>query len=144
MRPTDQTYASFRLLGDELDPGEVTRRLRVRPDFAGMKGEPSARLQRPLPTGSWSISSRDAVDQRDVDLTGHLQFLLERLLPVADEIRALCEERGLTADFYCFWMTEWDQGGPEPVPASVLTDIGRVGAALAFDIYPQPGDASAR
>jgi len=93
------THVNFVLSDDNLDPDSTTAMLGICPIFACRKGEPFARpytLRRkdsPPPashTGWWELSSIPQVESNDV--VEHLTWLLDRLNPIAFQLKRLAKE----------------------------------------------------
>ena len=131
------TRASFRLAGDALNPMAVTDRLRISPTLSHAKGDSFSTRTRTgtRRTGVWSLSSRDQVTS--TSLEKHLTFLLDKIGPLREEVRGLCEEQKLQADFYCLWLLATLSGGPEFSP-EVLNRISQFGAYLSIEFGPGP------
>jgi hypothetical protein len=79
----NETHATFRLLGDALDPEEVTRLLGIKPSFARRKGEKYGNPERPVMsrTGIWALESEKSI--MSAELGSHLELLLSQLVPKA-------------------------------------------------------------
>jgi hypothetical protein len=136
----DHTNASFRLVGDGLDPQAVARRTGLTGDFSTEKDAlRRARTGRGIrqPTGVWFISSEDKIGS--TNLERHLLYLLEIIEPAKNELLAVLEEQALRADFYCYWVSASGQGGPG-VSAGTLRRIGELNATLAFEFHGPSGD----
>lgn len=135
-----RTYASFRLVGDALDPVEVDRRIGVKSDLARSKGEvvtyPTGR-QFAQRTGVWLISSDDLITTTSIER--HLILLLDILEPRRSDLLSLVEKYAVKADFFCLWKSTDGDGGPEVSPAT-LARIAHLGASLGFDFYPPSAD----
>src|SRR5438034_8055127 len=84
---TRKSYASLRVMGDSLDPKQVTRVLKVVPTIAYAKGErfkaPADRAERTGRTGLWLLST-DGLVASD-NLHDHLAFILGVLIPGRQE-----------------------------------------------------------
>lgn len=92
--PSNEATATFRILGDDLDPGEVTSLLGLEPTQAVARGHARCGVSRsgkrtPRPTakqGGWTLESPLP---RSASLGDHLAGLLDHLEPVAERIAAL-------------------------------------------------------
>lgn len=129
----NETHATFRLLGDALDPAEVTRILGITPSFARRKGDKYGGPRRPVAsrTGIWALESEKSVTS--ADLEKHLEFLLNQLDAKASLVAELTRG-GLTADILCYWMSATGQGGPV-LGAATIRRIAELGVDLDFDCY---------
>lgn len=128
-----RTYATFRLLGDLLNPSDITSRLGITPSKAFAKGETWDKTGiRQCTTGIWKLSSKDEL--MTTNLERHLVFLLNRLEPVTLEIIKIADELSLETDFFCYWLSATGHGGPEFSPG-VLRRISNLNASLNLDFY---------
>jgi hypothetical protein len=109
---TRKTYVTFRVVGDILDPDQITRTLRVVPTVAYAKGEkyPAGKRTGELigRTGVWCLST-DGVVASD-NLRYHLAYFLGILIPGRQDAVPLLHLQGLLsrnktlrADLLCFW-----------------------------------------
>ena len=132
-QPETETHATFRLLGDMLDPEEVSRALGITPTIARRKGDTYGNPKRPVVsrTGIWALESEGAV--AGADLEAHLGFLLNQLVFKASVVAKLIQG-GLTGDILCYWMSGTGQGGPA-LGAETIRRIASLGVGLEFDCY---------
>ena len=131
--------ASFRLIGDRIDPDAITRETGITPSRAHKPGEAVASGDRVWRRGAWCVDSRDAESELDSDLEAHLGWLLDRLEPHSETLIALAADQGLMANFFCGCFRESLQCGLMLSP-DTLFRIARLGASLDLDIYA-PDDA---
>ena len=128
--------ASFRLMGDGLDPDAITRITGLEPKHAYRKGDRRIRQDGSTAAfrkGLWSLDTSGEVPD-EVDLDTHLAWLLDRLEPSAEDLRALMVEQGLAADFFCgYFMGGWNNGFA--LSPRTLARIAALGAELGLDIY---------
>ena len=129
----NEAHATFRIMGETLDPDEVTRLLGIEPSFARRKGDKFGNPKRPVTsrTGIWALESEKSVISSDLEL--HLDFLLSSLGSKASILRKLVQE-GLEADIFCFWMSGTGRGGPM-LGADTIRRIADLGVILDFDFY---------
>lgn len=131
-----RTHATFRLVGDALNPEEVTAALAVEPTQASRKDDHIAGGRKGTPriqhSGVWLLGSEGRVSS--TSLERHLVYLLETIEPASLALDRLREERGLTADFFCYWLSATGHGGPE-LSSETFARIGALGAALGIDFY---------
>lgn len=131
----EYTHASFRLVGDSLVPQDIERRTGLTGDFGAERDQlRRSRAGRGIrqPTGVWYVSSEKRVCS--TSLERHLLHLLEVVEPVKDELLAVIEEHGLSADFYCYWVSASGQGGPEVSP-DTLRRISELRGTLGFEFH---------
>jgi hypothetical protein len=128
------TYASFRLIGDLLNPIEVSDRLRLIPSIAHAKGDPFRSHTRTgsRPIGVWSLSSKDRISS--TNLEKHLTYLIDQFMPLNETLHDICKEQLLQADFFCYWLSATGHGGPEFSP-EILGKISQLRAHLSIDFY---------
>lgn len=128
-----KTYAAFRLLGDLLNPIEITSRLGIIPSKAFAKGQVWDKAGiRNCATGIWKLSSKGHLET--TSLENHLIFLLEQLEPITSGIIQSIGELSLQADFFCYWLSATGHGGPILSP-TVLRRISNLQASLSLDFY---------
>ena len=128
-----RTYATFRLLGDLLNPSDITSRLGIEPSKAFAKGETWDKAGiRQCTKGIWKLSSKGQL--MTTNLECHLVFLLNRLESVTLEILTIADELSLETDFFCYWLSATGHGGPEFSP-EVLRRIAKLDASLSLDVY---------
>jgi hypothetical protein len=141
----DDKKASFRLIGERLDPEVVTQEIGLTPSRVHRKDE--ARPRRPgrpplapWRGGIWILESTDADEADERSIEDHVTHLLDRLEPRAEAIRRLCAAQDLRADFYCGYFMHQSNSG-FAFGAATLARIATLDATLGFDIYgPSPED----
>ena len=133
MGPVQRSVATLRIIGDDLDPAEITRLLGCAPDAAQTRGEQissrnsaSVRIAR---VGAWQLS---ATDREPEDLDSQINELLSKL---TDDLRvwtSIAEK--YRVDLFCgLFMHEGNEGlsiTPESLAALGLRKI-----ELGLDIY---------
>jgi hypothetical protein len=132
-----RTHATFRLVGDALDPHEITGALGIPPTRAlrkdqeipdGGKGKTTRRQS----LGVWLLATEHTLDS--TSLERHLITLLDAIEPTASQLGAVRARRGLRADFFCYWLSATGHGGPEVSPGT-LPRIAALDAPLGIDFY---------
>lgn len=130
-----KTKASFRVMGPELDPDEVTRLLGFAPDYAHRRGDANlgkaGRRYADFPEGMWKISSFAG---EEATVEEHLLALLERIEPGRAGL-ARCLELGLRADVFVGYFACGGLGGFGVGPETSRR-LGELGVQLELDIYP--------
>ena len=97
----DEKHATFRLVGERLEPEVITRATGLSPDRVVRKGDPVlsrgevVSLRR---VGVWWIDSARGLPRTGNHLEDHVRWLLDLLEPVGDVLRRLSVEHGLSAD----------------------------------------------
>lgn len=128
------TNATLCIYAADLDPEEITARLRITPTDAFRKGEPISTKRRKYadhPTGGWLLSSRDRVTSAELD--AHLSWLLAQVAQASEAIRALVAE-GKDLAISCVVSGAATGGGPT-LEAATLAKIAELGLPVDLDIY---------
>jgi hypothetical protein len=131
-----ETHVTFRIVGDDLDPENITNKLQIRPSAVAAKGQtnPLSHMSKPqlARVGFWYLTTRGIVESKNLE--AHLICLLDQLAPSSAQIRNLANSSNLRVEFHCYWMSETGYGGPILSP-KVLERISNLGATLDFDLY---------
>ncbi|MDJ0922839.1 MAG: DUF4279 domain-containing protein [Henriciella sp.] len=127
-----ETVASLRILGDDLDPDEVTALLGKSPDVGARRGEalklPSG-SERAARTGRWSVK---VARKTPGDLEAQIATLLSGTTNDLDVWRELTAK--YSVDLFCgLFMDEGNEG--LAISPGTLKLLGERGIALALDIY---------
>jgi phosphoribosylpyrophosphate synthetase len=133
-RLENDTHATLRIMGDALDPEEVTRLLAIAPTFARRKGDKYGKSDRPVTsrTGVWALESEGFVATSELEQ--HLEFLIGTVGPAAATVLKTLRQQGFVVDILCYWMSGTGQGGPVLSP-EILSGVAHLGATLNFDFY---------
>ena len=127
-----RTVATLRIIGDDLDPDEVTRLLGVEPTAQSRKGEAN-RSGYPAPHGIWRLG---ATEQVPGDLNAQIDELLAKVTPDPSVWTDLT--RKFRCDIFCgLFMQDGNEG--EQLEPRILAMLGSRGLQLGLDIYG-PGD----
>ncbi len=121
------TDARLAISCDDFDADEISTRLGLAPTRLLKAGDVVAnRIGRCLAveTSTWFLSSEGEVESRD--LRRHLDWLLDRIEPSADELRALQQVQRLEMRVDCVWWSEDGHGGPtlSPIQMARLAALG--------------------
>lgn len=139
----DEKGASFRLMGDALDPDAITQATGLTPSTWHRKGEPRPASRTQLPpwrSGLWSLTSDTVLPRKGPHLEEHLGVLLDQLEPVREVLDRLRVEQDLEADFFCGYHMHQSNSGFALSP-DTLARIAALGATFGVDIYgPDPDD----
>lgn len=140
---TRKVYATLRIMGDSLDPDQVTRMLRSVPTISYRKGEKYNAGLRSGPltgkTGVWLLSTDKRVASDNIIY--HLQHLVGILMPNGHDAepitklkKLLSQTKGLKADVSCFWHGRYGAKRPsiprttsdffKLIPVDIETDFG--------------------
>ena len=136
-------HASFRIVGDALEPGEINEMLGLQATRSGRKGEFAGSLLGNLSQISFWLM--DCPLDFRLPMEDHLKWLLERLEPKADAINALAER--FSVEFFCGFSSGNGQGGFE-LDCTLLERLAKLKAFLVLDLYPpgplETGEANAQ
>ena len=149
---TRKTYASLRVMGDDLDPARVTRILRLVPTIAYAKGgkyqagnEGPELIGR---TGLWLFST-DGIVASD-NLHHHVFHILGLLIPGRQDVAPLAHlhgllahQKGLRADLACFWHGRYGAKRPS-IPRVVPEILKLIPAELETDFDTDSEQAELR
>ena len=130
-----RTYVTLCIYPEDLDPPTVTARLGIEPTSWQRRGESIWRDGRPLPRiaplSGWFLRSREEVESKDS--RRHLDWLLDRVIPVSDVMRALQAE-GCRMNVWCYWLSQSGQGGPT-LSTAQMRRMADLDLELWFDIH---------
>jgi hypothetical protein len=127
----DDIRVSLRVIGDDLDPDEVTRLLGVEPSTAAKKGRlrEGTKSQTPQRAGIWTL---DLGKSREWLLEDLITAVLDRV-PVSLEVWRQLGAR-YKIDLFCgLFLERWNRG--VDLSPGLLHRIAERGLALSFDIY---------
>jgi hypothetical protein len=127
---------SFVLLGEALEPDNVTEVLAIQPDRFARAGDERRNIKgdllSPHKVGFWRVGSKGKVVSKDIN--HHISFLLEMLLPRRELVLELSASG--EAVFDVLWESSYLYAGTGPVISrECLAGMGQLGASLNFDIY---------
>ena len=133
-----RAHASARIMGENLDPLDVTRTLMIPPDHQHRRGEPrlsrtktgGVRRHADFTQGMWRISSGNFVDSPRLEV--HLDWLLKQFEKRRSEMTELLR-RDVVADFFCF--SEGATDKPPSLPRSIRERSEAFGMAILIDHY---------
>jgi hypothetical protein len=135
-----RAYASVRFAAADLDPLDVTLRLRLPADHTHRRGEPRLRRTRrtgqvredsPYSQGLWLMSSKAWVDSPR--LATHIEWLLDELEPKAAEVRGLVAT-GVESDIFCYSLgRSWRSPA---IPRRLRERAAALGLPIDIDHYP--------
>ena len=132
MAVVSRTVATLRIIGDDLDPDEVTRLLGAEPTAQSRKGEPN-RSGYPAQRGIWRLN---ATEQVPGDLNTQIDELLAKVTPDLSVWADLTLK--FRCDIFCgLFIQDGNEG--EQLEPRTLAMLGSRGLQLGLDIYG-PGD----
>src|SRR5437762_3088576 len=77
-------YATFQLWSKDLNPDEITARLKLTPSISFRAGDQRGLSNRTWPHGYWGFTSQNEIPSKD--LAVHLEWLLNQIEPAGKEI----------------------------------------------------------
>ena len=127
------TYSvDLTIAGDDLNEAEVSKRLRLQPSVFLKKGEPLG-PERRRHQSVWSFDVRPSPDNPEwQSLEDGLRSLVERLLPLKDDLRELRQRYSTEA--YCGHFGTGFGGGPS-ISAETLRSLADLGLTLTIKTY---------
>lgn len=105
MSRNQEHAVSIRIIGDGLDPNEITKLLNIEPSEAHKKGDENVKKSKsgklmvfsPFDTGLWAYSS---CEDKEVSLESHIKCLLTVFEPSWEKLKDICN-RGYRIDLFC-------------------------------------------
>jgi hypothetical protein len=129
------TKASFRIIGKDLDPSEITNLLHMHPDQSHRCGDPnmskSGRRYADYTEGLWAIDS--AVDETHA-IDAHLEALVTKLWQHRDLLQEF-RNRGYRIDIFVGIFGIDDNMGLV-LNNALLRRVMQLGVDLDLDLYP--------
>lgn len=129
------TKASFRIMGKELDPSEITNLLHMHPDQSHRCGDPniskSGRRYADYTEGLWALHS--SVDETSA-IDAHLEALITKLWQHRNLLQEF-KKRGYKLDIYVGIFGIDDNIG-FVLKNTLLRRIMQLGVDLDLDLYP--------
>jgi len=129
------TKASFRIMGKELDPSEITNLLHMHPDQSHRCGDPniskSGRRYADYTEGLWALHS--SVDETSA-IDAHLEALITKLWQHRNLLQEF-KKRGYKLDIYVGIFGIDDNMG-FVLKNTLLRRIMQLGVDLDLDLYP--------
>ena len=123
-----ETFVSFRIIEENLDPDEITKKLALIPDDIHRKGERRRKpTAAPYRKGTWVLRSPLS---KEKDLESQLEGLLRILEPRSSLLQDLSSH--VEIDFYA---TIYNINGFQ-LSTQIINRIAKLGAGLGVTIYP--------
>ena len=128
----NEVSATFRFLGDSLNPEALTACMTLSPTEAHAKGEAVPKHpKRKYSTGYWGL---DSTLDPSCALDDHLKHLLDRLESRREAIKAI-EQSGCSMSFYCAYFVKTLTDNAVQLDPQTLGRIAALGARLELHIY---------
>ncbi|QJE97708.1 DUF4279 domain-containing protein [Luteolibacter luteus] len=126
------THAWLRVMGEDVDPDEVTAIVGVSPTSTQRRGNPvEGHPGKTYSRGGWWIGTEGLLGSKDA--RHHLDWILEKVPGKEQEFMEL-HRRGYLVDVCVRWDSRHGHGGPtiSPKQMKALADLG---VDLWFDVY---------
>lgn len=133
MAHMNRAVASLRIMGDDLDPEEVTALLCGSPSHTQKKGQPvhstSDKPSWPANSGLWR---KNAIETKPEDFDLQVRQMLNELTQDIGVWKALSTKYRM--DVFCGWFMSSSNEGVEIKPETLFL-LGQRGITLGIDIY---------
>jgi len=127
-------YTCFKVVGDNLDPVNVTKLTGITCDSSTTKGQPSLKKQSYgiiATKGAWTITSKHQI--KSMNLEQHFQYLFDRLNNL-EAIFSKLKQEGNEIYFSCTWFYPYTYEGPT-LSRKTLSKIVLLSAEIEFEYY---------
>ena len=135
----DRTAATLRIFTGDTDPRFVGHSLGLEATTINVKGVgrvwPLPARSFPVGANAWFLDSEGKVSS--ADLRRHLDWLLDQIEPVGDNLIDIARSPNVVMDVFCPWWSARGEGGPR-LNASHLRRLGALHLSVGFEIafYP--------
>jgi Domain of unknown function (DUF4279) len=126
--PPGQLRATLTIQGLDLEPDDISGRLKCLPDDSQRRGQPRKRGA-PYKHGAWSITAVSDGQQSGSELVGVLLDRLPADSDVWDELRPVCQ---VSLDLYVYLTTE---NQDLVLSAEQVGRLSKMGAGIWVDMY---------
>lgn len=127
----NRTFASFILIGKELDPGKITSELGITPSKSFRRGDKRSETDM-WKHGYWELCSADHV--KTSDLGDHIRWVIEHVFPVRDELSSLLKGKDIKAGISCFSILEKGQTVINLSPL-LIREMAELNLGIELDLY---------
>ena len=129
-----RTYATLCILGDDLNPDEISATLAIAPTRSHVKGQPTISRRGVTSTpiiGGWFLSSDGEVTSKDS--RHHIDWILAELVG-REAALARLRAHGHRTEISCYWTSAEGHGGPT-LSHPVMKRLGELEIEIWFDFY---------
>lgn len=126
-----QTFASFILIGKEINPEEITLELGITPSKGFKKGDKRSETDT-WKHGYWELCSIGRV--KTSDLGDHIRWVIEHLFPVRSKLSIILEDKDIRAGISSFSVLEKGQTVITLSPV-LIRAIAELNLGIEFDLY---------
>lgn len=132
----ERLYVSLTLIGKDLIPEEITSRLEISPDYSFTHGDSHQNGQGKTIVrrhGLWEITS-DGRELPSGDIVAQLNWLVDLIEPVRENLSRILEDKTIQARVSCFWIVPDGRINVEVEP-ELLSRLASLNVKFWFDIY---------
>jgi hypothetical protein len=139
--PIEWSHITFRILGDELDPDEITRLLRCEPHLSERKGVPTLRphgtVAPKAKTGQWRL----ALNREETDEWDCAQAIMELMSNLPKQIELLRDLTGRYEVHLFVVLSLLSRHKGFSLPPEVMMYLGERGIKADFDVCYEKNSA---
>lgn len=124
----------FMILGDNILPEEITRRLGISPSLKWLKGEPlkGGGVQE---CSGWEINTDY---EKSLDINGQLNLVIDKIKEKREELKYICNRDGMESKFSIVIKIENGQTPAIVMNREVIELAYSINAEIEFDVYANP------
>ena len=127
-----ETYVTFRIYYENMNSEQLTQYLEIEPTRTQNKGDIKVNsVDSKYKSNGWFLTSKTSIKSKDC--RRHIDFLLDKLLPVKKELKKISEDGG-KLDFSCYWKSKDGHGGPT-LSHEQFSRLAELHFDLWFDVY---------
>jgi hypothetical protein len=130
---SNNIYIRFFIKGEDIDPDEISNRVGIIPAYKYKSGDLHGKNNQMVrKIGLWSITSSGMVNSSDLQL--HIEWLLDILEPVKNQLNSIISKPDVYAEISCIFnlfSIEWDSR----LEPSLLDRIAALNIKFRISIY---------
>jgi hypothetical protein len=123
------TWSTLRIFGDNANPSEITKILKLKPTGSFRKGEPFSKGRLVRKTNGWFLCTEKSVKSKDT--RRHIDFILQAIGRKGSAVKLL-QKQGCKVDIVSYFESQ-GQGGPALWPHQMLK-LGKFGIEVWWDL----------
>jgi hypothetical protein len=128
-RSCTRTYSTLRIYTNNSHPDVITSLLKIGPTRISIAGPNGPRGR--IVVNGWFLTTKGRLRSRDS--RRHLDWLLDKIEPVSEQILAL-QRQGMSMDISSFWESASGNGGPTISP-NQMTRLVKMNLEVWWDVY---------
>ena len=134
-KPED-TRASLCIYKDDLDPGNISELLDIKPTVAQKKGGQKVNICEKediesANVGGWFLSTHEAV--KNLNAEHHIQWLVDQISNRHSVIHEL-QDKGYRIEIWVYWLASSSNASPTLTP-DLMRRLANLRIPIVFDIY---------